>query len=129
MGSEIVVLCLAGFLHYVATFLTGRSQDKDMGHDYNISPRDKPAQYSVHTKRLQRAQRNHAENLMLFTAAVVAVMWSGSDGVITAACAWIYLAARVLYIPAYYYGWAPWRSIIFLFGSLATLAMFVAALF
>ena len=46
----------------------------------------------------------------------------------TAACAWTYLAARALYVPAYALGWNPWRSLIWAFGFLATLAMLIAAL-
>jgi uncharacterized MAPEG superfamily protein len=46
----------------------------------------------------------------------------------TAACAWTYLAARVLYIPAYYFGWAPWRSLIWFVGFTATTLILLAAL-
>jgi uncharacterized MAPEG superfamily protein len=40
----------------------------------------------------------------------------------------VYLAARVLYIPAYVYGWRPGRSIIWAAGFFATLIMIIAAL-
>ena len=46
----------------------------------------------------------------------------------TAACAWVYLAARVLYVPAYLLGWVPWRSLIWAVGFLATMALLLAAL-
>jgi uncharacterized MAPEG superfamily protein len=36
--------------------------------------------------------------------------------------------ARVLYIPAYAFGLTPWRSLIWLVGLSATLAMLLAAL-
>ena len=39
-----------------------------------------------------------------------------------------YGAARVLYIPAYYFGWVPWRSLIWAVGFLATTLMLLAAL-
>ena len=39
-----------------------------------------------------------------------------------------HLAARVLYIPAYAFGWTPWRSAIWGVGFLATLTMLIAAL-
>ena len=42
---------------------------------------------------------------------------------------WLYLAARVLYIPAYAFGWAPWRSYLWALGLLATVIMLMAALF
>ena len=45
-----------------------------------------------------------------------------------AACAAAYLIARVLYIPAYYFGWRPWRSLIWFVGFGATVLMLLAAL-
>ncbi len=127
--AEIVVLCLAGFLHIAITGLVGRLQDRDMGHEYNISPRDRKATYSTDTGRMQRAQRNHLDNYILFAAAALAVYVTDSDFWLTDMAAWVYLLARIAYVPAYYYGWAPWRSIIFLFGLVATIVMFLAALF
>ena len=72
---------------------------------------------------------NHFEALTLFTIAVVVTTLSGSASAFTAACAWVYLGARILYVPAYAYGWAPWRSAIFGVGLIATLLMLLAALF
>ncbi|MEO0664213.1 MAG: MAPEG family protein, partial [Pseudomonadota bacterium] len=37
-------------------------------------------------------------------------------------------AARVAYVPAYYFGLAPWRSIIWFIGFAATALMLLAAL-
>ena len=42
--------------------------------------------------------------------------------------AFAHMAARVAYIPAYAFGWRPWRSAIWFVGFLATLTMLVAAL-
>jgi uncharacterized MAPEG superfamily protein len=53
---------------------------------------------------------------------------SGQSTGFTAACAWTYLGARVLYIPAYYFGWAPWRSLIWFVGFTATTLILLAAL-
>jgi uncharacterized MAPEG superfamily protein len=38
------------------------------------------------------------------------------------------ICARVLYIPAYYFGWAPWRSLIWFVGFTATTLILLAAL-
>ena len=46
----------------------------------------------------------------------------------TAACAFAYLGARIAYIPAYYLGLRPWRSLIWAVGFFATTLMLVAAL-
>ena len=51
-----------------------------------------------------------------------------SNGGLTAVCAWVYLIARALYVPAYALGWSPWRSLIFGAGFLATMVMILVAL-
>jgi len=78
--------------------------------------------------RLGRALSTHFEGLILFAIAVVVVSLSGTSGTLTAACAWVYLAARVLYIPAYAFAWSPGRSLIWAVGLLATVIMLLAAL-
>ncbi|WP_164876028.1 MAPEG family protein [Falsirhodobacter deserti] len=127
--AEIVALCLSGLLYVGIVLFTSRLQDRDMGHEYNLSPRDGEPDYAADTGRMQRAMRNHLDNFVLFAAAALAVHVTDSDFWLTDLCAWIYLLARILYVPAYYKGWAPWRSIIFMCGLVATIVMFLAALF
>lgn len=100
---------------------------RDAGVEKNTSPRDDMPELSRDTKRLRRALDNHVENIGLFITAVVLVQFTGQNSWFTALCAWTYVGARALYVPAYLYGWAPWRSLIFTLGLLATLAMIVAA--
>ena len=66
--------------------------------------------------------------LILFLPVVVVTLGGQGSGT-TAACAWIYLAARILYVPAYVFGWVPWRSVIWAVGFAATMVMILAALF
>jgi uncharacterized MAPEG superfamily protein len=127
--AELTVLALAVFVQVAQITLAAWSMNRDAGVEYNASPRDRPADFSVLTGRLRRAVDNHFEALPLFTIAVVVVTLSGAAGGFTAACAWIYLAARILYVPAYAFGWAPWRSLIYGVGLTATLLMLLAALF
>jgi uncharacterized MAPEG superfamily protein len=90
--------------------------------------REPSKQLSPKTARLGRALSNHFEGLILFTIAVVTVTLSGQSTPFTAACAFTYLGARVAYIPAYYFGLTPWRSLIWAVGFAATLLMLLAAL-
>jgi uncharacterized MAPEG superfamily protein len=71
---------------------------------------------------------NHFEGLILFGIACTVITVSGQSSGFTTACAWTYLAARVLYVPAYYFGWAPWRSLIWFVGFAATTLILLAAL-
>ena len=129
MTSELTVLALAVFLQVAQIGLAGAAMNRDVGLDWNASPRDTQPEFSPLTGRLRRAVSNHFEALTLFTIAVVVVTASGRASGLTAACAWVYLGARILYVPAYAYGWAPWRSAIFGVGLTATLVMLLAALF
>lgn len=130
MTPELTVLALAGLLQ-AATFVPfSVLANMELGANYTMSPRDKApdAPLSTLTGRLQRTMNNTWEALILFTLAVVVVTLGGQSTGVTATCAWIFLAARLLYIPAYALGWRPWRSVIWAVGFTATVAMLLAAL-
>ena len=80
------------------------------------------------TARLGRALNNHFEGLILFAIACTVITVTAQSSALTAALAFTYLGARVLYIPAYYLGLRPWRSLIWAIGFLATTLMLLAAL-
>ena len=130
MTPELTALALAGLLQAVQFAVFAIPANKELGVGYTRSARDKPPsrQMSTLTGRLQRALNNHFEALILFTLAVVVVTLGNQSTPVTQYAAWTYLAARVLYIPAYAFGWRPWRSAIWGVGFLATLTMIVAAL-
>ncbi len=130
MTPELTALGLAALLQYVQYLLFAVPANMELGTGYTTSPRDRPPSrpLSVTTGRMQRAMNNHFEGLILFTIAVVVVTLSGQSSSVTTGCAWLYLAARILYIPAYGLGWRPWRSAIWSIGFFATAAMIVAAL-
>ena len=130
MTPELTALALAGLLQVVQYALFALPANLELGPGYTSSPRDRPPSraMSVRTGRLQRALNNHFEGLILFTLAVAVTTLSGRSTAFTAACGWVYLAARILYVPAYTFGWRPWRSAIWGVGFLATTVMIVASL-
>jgi len=135
MSHELMALALALLLQAVQFGLMAVPANLELGPKTTTSPRDRARlggaledQLSPRTARLHRALNNHFEALILFTIAVVVVVMSGTGSALTASCAWVYLAARILYIPAYAFGWSPWRSVIWAFGFLATVTMVISAL-
>ncbi|ARU02105.1 MAPEG family protein [Yoonia vestfoldensis] len=135
MTPELTVLALAGLLQGVQFVLMSVPANLELGPGKTAGPRDpgrlgKPLieQVSPKTGRLFRALNNHFEGLILFTLAVVVVTLGDKATGLSAACAWVYLGARVLYIPAYYFGLTPWRSVIWMFGFAATMLMIISAL-
>jgi uncharacterized MAPEG superfamily protein len=130
MTPELTALTLAALLQAVQFVLYAVPANLELGPGYTMSARDREPskQLSPKTARLGRALSNHFEGLILFTIAVVVVTLSAQSSPLSAACAYTYLAARVLYIPAYYFGLRPWRSLIWAVGFGATLLMLLAAL-
>nr|WP_010393098.1 MAPEG family protein [Paracoccus sp. TRP] len=129
MVAETTALALAALLQAVQIGLAAASMNRDVGVSWNASPRDTQPEFSALTGRLRRAVNNHFEGLILFTIAVVVVVLSDASSPLTVLCSWTYLLARLLYIPAYAFGWSPWRSVIWAAGFIATLVMIVITLF
>ena len=135
MTTELTILTLAGLLQVIQLFLMAIPANLELGRGKTMSPRD-PAKLggsmeellSERTGRLARAMNNHFEGLILFTIACVVITVSGQSTTYTGTLAIIYLIARVAYIPAYVFGWVPWRSYIWCTGFLATALMLIAAL-
>ena len=129
MTAELTVLALAGLLQGVQFAAFSVAANRQVGPRVAMGLRDDPPRLTGTAGRLQRAFGNHFEGLILFTLAVVVVTLGGQASAVTATCAWIYLAARILYVPAYVLGWVPWRSAIWALGFAATMTMILAALF
>lgn len=135
MTPELTALTLAALLQVVQFVLMAVRANLELGPGKTMSPRDgarmaQPLedQVSVGTGRLFRAFNNHFEGLILFSIACVVISISEQSSTLTGTCAAIYLVARVLYVPAYYFGWVPWRSVIWMVGFGATVMMLVVAL-
>jgi len=130
MTPELTALTLAALLQALQFLLYAVPANLELGPGYTMSARDRePSKpLSEKTARLGRALNNHFEGLILFTIACVTITLADKSTAVTAACAYAYLAARVLYIPAYYYGLRPGRSLIWAVGFLATLLMLLGAL-
>ena len=128
MTPELTALTLAALLQVLQFSAYSATSVRQVGPKKAVGPRDNPIQLTGTAGRLQRAMENHFEGLILFTIAVLVTQISGQNTPYTATCAYIYLGARVLYVPAYVFGWAPWRSLIWMVGLLATVAMLVAAI-
>ena len=135
MTPELTALTLAGLLQTVQYVLMSVPANLELGTGKTLSARDPSRlggsleeQMSDRTARLYRALNNHFEGLIMFTLAVVVVTLSDQSTAFTAGCAWVYLAARVAYVPAYAFGLSPWRSVIWMIGFAATVLMLLATL-
>lgn len=129
LTPELAALSALAFVHFATIFIAQRFLTRDIGTEGNTGTRENlDERLSPLTKRLRRATDNFTENVGPFIIAVLVVVLAGKSSTATAVLAWIYVGARVLYVPAYLFGWVPWRSAIWFVGFLATILMLIAAL-
>ena len=129
MPAEIQVLGYAALLQFLQFVVMAIPVNMQLGTEYTGGPRDEQKTISGVAGRLKRAMDNHFEGLILFTIAVVVVVLGNASNGYTVNCAWVYLIARILYVPAYASGIPMLRSLIWFVGFGATLAMLTAAMF
>ncbi len=129
MTPELAALSTLALVHFATVFLAQRFLTRDIGTKGNMGTRENlDAQLSETTLRLRRATANFVENVGPFIIAVVVVVLAGKTSTVTAILAWAYVAARVLYVPAYALAWVPGRSLIWIAGTAATLALLIIGL-
>jgi uncharacterized MAPEG superfamily protein len=128
MTTELTILALAGLLQAVQFGLYSVTANMQVGAQIALGPRDTAIELHGTAGRLKRAMNNHFEGLILFTIAVIVVTLGEQSTPTTQTCAYVYLAARVLYIPAYAFGLTPWRTLIWIVGFASSVTMLVAAL-
>lgn len=129
MTPALTALAWTLVLAVVQLMLPAGFRTRETGLDYNAGPRDEagPPVGKV-TARLQRAQTNLYESLPLFAAAVLIAHVAGREGSVTAWAAWIYLAARVIYVPLYGYGVPKVRSLAWGVSLLAVVVLIATVL-
>ncbi|HSM30778.1 MAG TPA: MAPEG family protein [Woeseiaceae bacterium] len=128
MPVEVTVLGYAALLQIVQFIVMAIPVNVQLGVAYTAGNRDEQKQPTGVPGRLKRAQDNHFEGLVLFTIAVLVVTLGDASSQLTEYCAWAYLWARVLYVPAYASGVFLVRSLIWSVGFIATAIMLIAAL-
>lgn len=119
MTIELSLLAWVLVLAVVQVMLPAMWRNRETGLEYNASPRDEPGPpVGVVTGRLRRAQSNLYETLPLFAAAVLIAHIAGREGALTLWGAWLYLGARIVYVPLYAMGVPYLRSAVWLVSLL-----------
>lgn len=128
MPVELKILGYAALLQFVQFIVMAIPVNVQLGVAYTGGNRDEQKQATGIAGRLKRALDNHFEGLILFTIAVLVVTLGNASSQLTEYCAWAYLWARILYVPAYASGVFLIRSLIWSVGFIATAVMLIAAL-
>jgi uncharacterized MAPEG superfamily protein len=115
MTDELIVLAWGCVLAFVHVFAAVRVKTRQYGTKWNVGARDEalpPPQPIV--GRLARAQANFFETFPIFAAAALIVAVAGLADRWTAIGAWLWLGARIVYLPLYAAGVPVVRTIVFL---------------
>ena len=117
MLVEIRILALGGLLLFVHIFVATRFKTAQYGRKWNIGARDEtlpPAE--AMTGRTMRAQANFAETFPIAIIALLGVVISGRTSEWTALGGWIWLGARLVYLPLYAMGVPVIRTVVWTIG-------------
>ena len=123
MPTEILILAWGTVLLLVHIFAATHVKTAQYGAQWNMGARDESLPpMSPLTGRLVRAQANFQETFPVAIIALLGVVVAERTSELTALGGWIWLAARVIYLPLYAAGVPKLRTLVFL-GSVIGLGM------
>ena len=128
MPVELRIAALGALLLLVHLFAAVRFKTRQYGTKWNVGARDEslPPLNPV-AGRLARAQANFLETFPVAVVALLGVVMAGRTSEWTALGGWIWLGARIIYLPLYAAGVPVVRTVAFAI-SLAGLGMVLAPL-
>ncbi len=122
MPAELTVIALGGLLLLVHIFSATHYKTKQYGLDWNMGARDEDKQpLNEIAGRLDRARGNYLETLPLAIIALIGVVVAGKSTDLTAIAAWVWLGARLVYLPLYWAGVPKVRTYVWAVSLLALL--------
>jgi len=125
MAIEIRILVYAALLLLIHIFAEAHFKTSQYGTKWNMGARDEdlPPLNPV-AARLGRARGNYMETLPIAIIALLGVVVADKANAMTALGGWIWLGARIVYLPLYWGGVPVVRSLVFLI-SLVGLGMVI----
>ena len=130
MPTELLVLGFGAVLLLMHVLLAGHYRTRQYGTAWNTGARDEamPPLDPV-PARLLRAQANYLETFPIAIVALVGVVLADKASGLTAGAAWIWLGARVLYLPLYGAGVPKVRTLVWAVATLAIVTVLAVLLF
>ena len=128
LTTELTVLGWSFVLFLAHMMVQATPALKERGAAFNAGPRDDPAPLSRVGGRAQRAFDNFKETWPLFVALALGLAVTGRSGGTAATGAWIWLVARVVYLPLYVLA-VPWLRSLAWAVAAAGLVMMAVRLF
>ena len=125
MPVEIRIAAYGALLLFVHIFIAVRYKTAQYGRAWNVGARDEdlPPPNAM-TGRTARAQANYAETFPIAAVALLGVVLADRTSEMTALGGWIWLGARVAYLPLYMSGVRVVRTLVYTV-SIVGLAMVI----
>ena len=130
MPAEIRILAYAAILLMAHVFVEGHFKTKQYGTKWNMGARDEelPPLNPI-AGRLGRARANYMETLPVAIIALLGVVVAGKTSFWTASGGWVWLGARIVYLPLYWAGVPVVRTLVWAIGLAGILLVLGMLLF
>ncbi|TNM60812.1 MAPEG family protein [Aliirhizobium smilacinae] len=126
----VVVLCLSVVLLLFHILLQGFLATRELGSAWNAGPRDAElAPKSAKAGRAARASKNYQETYPAFIGLLLGLAFMGDPTGFGIGGAWVWLIARIAYVPLYLAGIPYIRSLVWMLSLAGLLIMMAALLF
>ncbi len=122
------ILALYGLLVATTLVLQATGYMQKLGMGYLLSSRDEHRTVEGMTARLDRALNNSVVGMALFAPAVLLLIILDRETSQALLAAQVFLAARVVYLPAYVFGIVGLRTFAWSAGFVATVILYLLAL-
>ena len=119
MPTELTILAWGAVLLFVHIFAAVQAKTRQYGTTWNMGARDEevPPPAPV-VGRLERARDNFLETLPIAIIALLGVVVAGKTSSTTALGGWVWLGARVVYLPLYGAGVPKVRTLVWMVSIL-----------
>jgi uncharacterized MAPEG superfamily protein len=115
MPTELTILAWGAVLLFVHIFAAVQVKTRQYGTEWNMGARDEAMPPpSPLVGRLERARDNFLETLPIAIIALVGVVVAGRTSATTALGGWLWLGARVVYLPLYGAGVPKVRTLVWM---------------
>ena len=114
MPVEVRIAAYGAVLLFIHIFIATRFKTRQYGRKWNVSARDEtlPPPNEM-TGRTARAQANFQETFPIAIVALLGVVLAGRTSNLTALGGWIWIGARIIYLPLYAAGVPVIRTIVY----------------
>ncbi|NUT01669.1 MAG: hypothetical protein HOP96_11915 [Sphingomonas sp.] len=114
MAVELKILAFGALLLLVHIFAAVHLKTRQYGRNWNVGARDEPLPpLDPVAGRLHRAQVNFQETFPIAIVALLGVVLADRTSAMTALGGWIWLGARLVYLPLYAMGVPVLRTVAF----------------